>query len=366
MVEVGIFESLFHVSSIAFEVPTGIVADLYGRKLSRILSVLIGIGYFLILLFASSFLFIALGFILLGLSYTFESGSGEALVYDTLKQLNKEATFTKFNGRKEVIYQLAATLSLFAGGMIASISFELNFMWMVGVYLIALIFLICMVEVNHKVDESLRLRTRFKHHFIDSTKTVLKQRKLFNLIVIGALISAPITTVFFFAQDYFQTLGYSKVMIGTFLALHSLLAALGGLSAYLIEKKVSEKHILTIVPFFILLCFTMMVFPVLYTIGFIVVGFFDSVFFVVMANLINQITPSSKRATILSFSGFAFSLVMIVIFPLVGLIVDVYTMKTANLVLLGIVLSLYIVLIFLLKHHSFNPLKQEETNAINH
>ena len=355
--DIGVFESVFHISSMVFEVPTGMIADLYGRKLSRILGVIVAMGYIAIMLWFDSYPMIVLAFTLLGLSYTFESGSGEALVYDSLKKLNRADEFIHFNGRKEVFYQLAMTLSLFIGGYIAMISFQLNYQLMFGVYLVALIIISLMTDVTSKEPDTMTVTSRFKHHFIDSTKIVLKNKRLFFLILISALIAAPVTTIFFFAQDYLLQLEFTRGEIGLFLAGHSLFAALGGFFAHKIEKKWKEKRILRYVPLLILAMFWLMVIEPIYVIPFMVIGFFDSIFYVVMADYVNKITPSDKRATVLSFGALTFSIVMIILFPLIGLFADRLGYQSTSYLLAIITTGVYVVLLRILSTSHFHSVQ---------
>lgn len=70
------------VSAFAFEVPTGIVADVYSRRLSIIIGyVLMGLG-FLIEGFFPAFVPILLAQIIWGLGYTFTSGATQAWISD--------------------------------------------------------------------------------------------------------------------------------------------------------------------------------------------------------------------------------------------------------------------------------------------
>ena len=144
LIEVGIFESIFHITSVTMEVPTGVIADVYGRKLSRILGIFSYIIYLVIMIVSSNVIIIAVGFIFCGLSFTLESGSGEAIVYDSLKLMNKEKEFIKFNGKKEVIYQLASSIALLIGGYIALVSYNLNFFIAIIGFIIALITILMM------------------------------------------------------------------------------------------------------------------------------------------------------------------------------------------------------------------------------
>ncbi|MEC9485557.1 MAG: MFS transporter [Candidatus Izemoplasma sp.] len=351
--DIGVFESVFHLSSMAFEVPTGMVADLFGRKLSRILGIVVAMGYIAIMLWFDSYPMMILAFTLLGLSYTFESGSGEALVYDSLKRLGKEETFIRFNGRKEAFYQLGTTISLFGGGYIAMISFDLNFQLMFGIYLLAIILITLMTDIPVNHQHTTGVTQRFKHHFIDSIKTVLSNKRLCLLIVMSALIAAPVTTIFFFAQDYLIQLAFTRGEVGLFLAGHSLFAALGGIFAHKIERKWKEKKILRYVPLFSLVMFWLMVIEPIYVIPFMVIGFFDSIFYVVMADYVNKLTPSNKRATVLSFGALTFSIIMIILFPSVGFFAERVGYQSTTYLLAGITTVVYLLLLWILSTEHF-------------
>src|SRR4030095_16019174 len=70
------------LSAFIFEVPTGIVADVYSRKLSIVIGyILMGLG-FLVEGFFPAFLPILLAQIIWGLGYTFTSGAPQAWITD--------------------------------------------------------------------------------------------------------------------------------------------------------------------------------------------------------------------------------------------------------------------------------------------
>ena len=72
------------ISAFIFEVPTGIVADVYSRKLSIIIGyILMGVG-FLVEGFFPSFLPILLAQVIWGLGYTFTSGATQAWISDEI------------------------------------------------------------------------------------------------------------------------------------------------------------------------------------------------------------------------------------------------------------------------------------------
>ncbi len=356
LIEIGILEMVFHITSLTMEVPTGLIADLYGRKFSRALGIISFLIYIIIMIFSNSFILILIGFIFCGLSYTLESGSGEALVYDSLKLMNEEDKFMKVNGRKEVLYQLASVICLFAGGWIAMVTFELSFGITFGIYLLALLVTSFMIETPILKSEIISsFKQKLIDHYLKSTKIIYENRRLFYLIIIGAIMAAPITTMFLYLQIYFTDLDYSIGLIGTLLGLHALFGAVGGITAYKLERKFKEKKILLFIPLLMTISFWLILVDEIIFIPFILLGFFDSVFYVVLGDYVNKIIPSETRATVLSFSGLVFSIVMIIIFPIVGIIGHLVNLKFSFLLLAIIVSLLYL---FLLRVLSKNHLNQ--------
>src|SRR5215813_9057083 len=81
-VQLILIGTTLEISAFVFEVPTGIVADVYSRRLSIIIGyILMGIG-FLIEGFFPAFLPIVLAQVIWGLGYTFTSGAKQAWITD--------------------------------------------------------------------------------------------------------------------------------------------------------------------------------------------------------------------------------------------------------------------------------------------
>ena len=87
LIELGFLEGIYHVTSFLMEIPTGAIADIWGRKLSRVMGRLIAIVAFLIMFLSGSFIIQAIGFMITAISNNLESGAGDALVYDSLLEL---------------------------------------------------------------------------------------------------------------------------------------------------------------------------------------------------------------------------------------------------------------------------------------
>lgn len=348
ILEVGMFEGIFHITSLTMEIPTGAVADIYGRKTSRMLGAILYAGYLIILALSYDVWLVGFGFVLCGLSYTLESGAGDALVYDSLLEDKKENVFNHVNRNKETIFQAASLLAALVGGYIATINHSMVFKYAIAITIISLVVLGFMKETT--VDKHPDgIKKKFKEQYVESFKYVLKDKKLILYIVIGNLISFPVTVLFFYSQNYYTYLGYSEFQIGIFLALASLTAIIG---AWLVPKfKFSDKYVFTIIP--IIMIFLLWMYLTEYSwIAFALLGGFETIMYIVILNHVNKGIPSDKRATILSISSMVFSILMIIVFPFVGYLAQTYSFEVGFIFNAGIVTLAYI--IYLLRFKQFN------------
>ena len=111
------------MASFLFEMPSGALADLVGRKKVMFWGRIFAAVSALVLLFSVELWQFILGFVLAALGYNLNSGSEEALVYDSLKQLHKEQEYVKVNSRMNVLIEIAAGAGTFLGGILAERSF---------------------------------------------------------------------------------------------------------------------------------------------------------------------------------------------------------------------------------------------------
>ena len=107
---IGVF-SIAKLSSAFFEVPTGVFSDFLGRKLTLALGQLSSVASIACYGLAGSFSFLAIGAVLEGLSFSLFSGNNDALLFETLKQEEREPEFAEFHGRVTSRFQLALAVS---------------------------------------------------------------------------------------------------------------------------------------------------------------------------------------------------------------------------------------------------------------
>ncbi len=118
--------AFFTVGQVIFEVPTGVVADTIGRRVSYLLgsaTLLVStLLYLLMWQIQGPFWGWAVSSILLGLGFTFFSGATEAWLVDALKATNFKGTLESAFAKGQIATGIAMLTGTVAGGVIAQIT----------------------------------------------------------------------------------------------------------------------------------------------------------------------------------------------------------------------------------------------------
>ena len=115
--------AFFTAGMVLFEVPTGVVADGWGRRVSFLLgTTTLAVStylYFLLWQISAPFVWWAVVSVLLGLGFTFFSGAVEAWLVDALRFSGYEGGLEAVLGRGLMVSGIAMLLGSVAGGVIA-------------------------------------------------------------------------------------------------------------------------------------------------------------------------------------------------------------------------------------------------------
>jgi DHA3 family tetracycline resistance protein-like MFS transporter len=172
------------VSAFAFEVPTGIVADVYSRKLSIIIGyLLMGIG-FLIEGFFPSFLPILLAQVIWGLGYTFTSGATQAWITDEVGEEDANKLFL----RGTQVGLFASLLGMGAAMLVGANNVALPLrVGSLGVMSIGFALALIMPETGFRPTprEDRNTWQHMWHTFHQGVKAVRSKPRLMNIVFIG-------------------------------------------------------------------------------------------------------------------------------------------------------------------------------------
>ena len=116
LAEIGITETVFHITSLLFEIPSGALADVFGRRKMLIISSIIRMLANIIMIFSADLFTVCLSIAFQALSCNFSSGTGDALAYDSLKLAGAENKFERYESNQMIIYRICGGLSTLCAG----------------------------------------------------------------------------------------------------------------------------------------------------------------------------------------------------------------------------------------------------------
>lgn len=341
--------AFFTAGMVLFEIPTGVVADGWGRRASFLLGTvtLAASTYLYYLLWQTSapFWMWAVVSVLLGLGFTFFSGAVEAWLVDALRFSGYEGGLESVLGRGQMVQGVAMLLGSVAGGVIAQAT-------NLGVpFLLRVLVLLAMFAVAFGLMHDVGFSPERSSHPLRATRTVLTasvENGLKNPPVRFVMLAAPFSAgvgiyVFYALQPYLLDLfgdpqAYSiaglaaaivagSQILGGWLAPHARslfhkrtsVLILGGVGGSVILLVLGFTHSFWIALLLLALW-----------------GIVGSAVTPVRQAYVNDMIPSKQRATVLSFDSLMGSSGGVVIQPLLGRGADLYGYP-ASLAMAGVV-----------------------------
>lgn len=329
ILQIGFLESIFHIVSMTFEIPSGAIADVCGRKKTMVISQCMSIisGIFMIL--STSFETIAFAIAINALSYNFASGTREALAYDSLKKAGHEEQYDHFASTEMMLYRISNSTATLCAGFALAVGYRIAYMMDITVGLVALYFACRLTEVpacqaeyantSHAASIKETLGIRIYNCIKESILFIKNNRRARGIIFVNALIGAIATLMLFFLQAKLPMVGLPNILLGPSLFLMGLGAALcSKLVSTFSHKKYAS--ILAFSTFEITLAIMSMFTenPYVMCIGGFVASFSDDFLEVRTDIVLNNMIPSEQRATLVSICSFTFSIVMFFLSPLMG------------------------------------------------
>ncbi len=309
LLEINILNCVFMFSSFLFEIPTGAIADFFGRKKSVIIGLLFYSLSFLIYFFSASFWIFILAEIIGAIAFTCVSGALEALVVDSLDYHSGEKKLGLVFRRGEV-----KKIGIITGALIGSFAgqTDLALPWLLSSVSFALLALgtFFLFKERYFIKE-----TRQKFSFLaikiiaqDSIKYGLKNRQLMFMIIFLALIALIVQPINMYWQLVFRdNFSLDTKFMGVIFAAIIIFSYLGAQLSKFWQRKINcEKNaiifsqLITLVGISACLVFTnfslFLSFFMIHEIG-------RGLSFPLSRAYINKMIKNKNRATVLSFES---------------------------------------------------------------
>lgn len=320
LVQVGFAETVFHIVSLIAEIPSGMFADVMGRKKSLIVSCIMGMLSAAVRGFLPGFpcVLISIGFS--ALSYNFASGSDSALAYDSLLEERQESKYDKYISTQTAIYRISNGIATLFAGVAVIMGNRNAQMLSLGISAVNMVCLLCLREnkvILRKSGDT--LVKRVKDVFSGSFGFLKGNRKVAGLIFRNALVGGIDVLLLFFLQAKLPMTGIPDWSLGPLLFIMSM----GGIAGAFAAGKVKKITLGKLFIFCLSLALTGLVSEFtgiwyLMTIGGFLTAFADDLIQIRSDIALNQMVPPEQRATLISVNSFCFSVLMIVMSPLAG------------------------------------------------
>lgn len=335
--EIFLLETLGAIGAVFFEVPTGVIADYFGKKKSLMAGMLMLIVSNVIFYSASGFLVFAIGQLIWALGGTLLSGADTALLYDVLHDDNKE-NFKKYQGTSRFIGLMGISLSSLIGGYISSYSMRITFVFT------AIAFIICFFIIGSikNIKEEQRQKIGYTLIITNSFKLIKTNKWLLWLFLYSGVFGAIFNIIKPLSQVYMNISGLDIRFFGIASTYFFLVAAISSKLANVFEKKFNHWSYFILG---VLLIFTVITlsFSVM-KLGFLLFGiifFAMSICSIIIEHEILKISTSNMNSTVLSFNNLFNRLLFAISAPIFGYYLELLSFQKTML-WLGVILLLTI------------------------
>lgn len=322
LVEIGIAETVFHIVSLIFEIPSGVLADIFGRKKMLIVSTIMGMISDIIMILSVNLFMICMSIAFRALSYNFSSGSGDALAYDSLKLVKMESKFERYESNQLIIYRLCSGISTLCAGFALTIGHRIAYGTSLIAGAIQIMLLLSLHEIgieSSKKNIGKKIGRKLIACFKESILFLKEMHKCIGLMLCNSFVGAIDTLLLFFLQAKLPENGISKWWLG-FALLFMEMGGIVGSRLILKVPRIRYKWMFVISLLFVLtgllaehssVCWIM-------TLGGFIAAIGDDAMQVRTNAVLQDMFPSEQRATLTSIESFSFSVIMIVLSPLAG------------------------------------------------
>jgi MFS family permease len=350
--EAFLANAFYTLGMVIFEIPTGIVADSWGRRTSYLLGTVTlsasTILYFVLWQAHSPFWLWAVASMLLGLGYTFFSGAVEAWLIDALHHVRYKGKIEAVFGKAQIVGGAAMLIGTLGGGLIAQFT-NLGVPYLVRGGILLLLFLVAWLTlrdigfVPERGEKVLKAMRTLLKSSIDNGLKVLPVRWL----MLSAVILSSVGFYAFYAlQPYLlelfgdTTAYWVAGLAATLVALAQISGGLlAGRIAGLFARRTTALVLMTVVSsaVLVLLYFCHNFYLALALI--FVWGILFAATMPIRQTYMNGMIPSKQRATVLSFDSVMSNLGGMVLQPGLAKVADMYSYGTSFFV--GGVLQLF-------------------------
>ncbi len=296
--EIAILEGIFTISQFIFELPSGVISDKLGHKLTLVLGEISCFIYLFGFFFPHIHLIMYISFILFALGLSLISGTDVSVLYDSipLKDKNK---YIKYSGIFNSIGILGVAFGNAGGGWLAKISWT-------TLFIIAIIFRFCAIIAAMSINEDNfedADELQINQSILKKMYSFLKDNKGYQkLLLVICFSDAAVTITYQYGSLLLSTIHIPTELVSTIFGIISLLGALVSYLVYEVVKRIDENKVaLGLVELSMILALLFITKnKIVIVFGLIIINVSFEMWNVILENKIQKIVLEDIRATSIS------------------------------------------------------------------
>ncbi|MEK6847360.1 MAG: MFS transporter [Nanoarchaeota archaeon] len=340
LIQFSIIMSVFTLATFLLEIPTGIFADLIGKKKTLILSRACYVIEITLIAFCNGFWPFLIAKIISGVGVSLGSGTSSAFLFDTLKRLNRTDEYKKIMGVSSLISNISMAFVFIIGAYLFSLNSKLPAYVSLPFIISSFIIGFWLTEpYPHLIHKSNKQPLK---HFIESFGYFKKNRMLQYLSLLTFVTTGAVWVTQSFSSVYIKAIAIPVSLIGIIAFITSLLTGYFSKQTHKIESYLGNKKSLFFVQSALIIAILGMslLIPYMGVLFYLIISFVAGTSGILISDFANLRIPSSHRATLLSMNNMFGSLGNTLLFPFVGYFTDLFSLQTAF-VLFGLLVLIY-------------------------
>ena len=367
--QIGLLLAVREIIIYIFEIPSGVLADRFGKKTELIISFMFYIISFILFYLGNGFIDYVIAMVFFGFGEAFRSGTHKAMIMAYLDKKDIKDVKSKVYGKTRSFSLIGSTISSLISIIFIITLPNLSWLFIIAIipYILDMILILTYPSfLNERIDSKFKMKEFLKEN-VRAIKYVFTTKNVRALLMGSASYNAGFKSIKDYIQPLIVSITLTVVLFNSFSAedntnmylgfIYSVIYVISAFATYNAHKItkyikreviISSMWILSGSSLIILGFFINSLFAILLV--FLLLYIYLNVRKPLMIEKIGNAVDSQKRASVLSIESQFTSLLIALFAPLLGLIADTYSIELM-LTLVGVAMCIIYIGSFYTKDH---------------
>ena len=240
--DIFLLKSVYSIVLVSLDIPTGYLADAWGRKNCLITGCIVAFGGYICYSLSSTFYAFFIAEILLGIGQSLVSGADSALLYDTMLHYDRENEYLKYEGKVTMIGNFSEAFAGIFGGLLATFSLRLPFYCQILIAFIGIPAALTLQEFN--------VKTKIVNPLANIWKIIryslFTNKSLCYDIMFSGIIGAATLTMAWFVQPVLMKIELPTALFGIVWTVLNLTVGIAALYSDKLNRKLVSQDELAV------------------------------------------------------------------------------------------------------------------------